>query len=379
MPLHLHSGLVVGGTGSVYVGNPLPVSKLALRPPLSRNLLQNPLFIASGGLPIPPYTGYAAGFIPPGPVATNALVNQTKIMVQPGGNVVAKCWALGEPAVIGTATLCISFYDSNDVLLGNKATGSPIPNTYVWTYTTVYGTAPNNAAYAQVSFEVFYPRGGGFPLPLPTARWFAVDFFGTYLPGAILGNQITYKQQLSYYMNLFTSQYRLSENLNAWQAALLKPLDDLTNCLQGIDIAYDIDNASGNQLDVIGELLGVSRTVPFQPSGGISPVLDDDTYRTLLYATQAKNNWDGKTTSLYPIWKFIFPNASLSIIDHQNMTADIVFSGNLSSIEQELILNGLIVPRPETVLYNPSATSSIIFGFDLNNATISGFDIGHFV
>jgi hypothetical protein len=149
--------------------------------------------------------------------------------------------------------------------------------------------------------------------------------------------------------------------------------------LQGIDIAYDIDNASGNQLDVIGELLGVSRTVPFQPSGGISPVLDDDTYRTLLYATQAKNNWDGKTASLYPIWKFIFPNASLSIIDHQNMTADIVFSGNLSSIEQELILNGLIVPRPETVLYNPSATSSIIFGFDLNNATISGFDIGHFV
>jgi hypothetical protein len=106
--------------------------------------------------------------------------------------------------------------------------------------------------------------------------------------------------------------------------------------------------------------------------------LDDDTYRTLLYATQARNNWDGTTASLYPIWQFIFPGAHVNIIDHQNMTADITFSGNLSSIEKDLITNGLIVPRPETVLYNPSATSSIIFGFDLNTSVISGFNIGHF-
>jgi hypothetical protein len=389
-PLPYHGGPVPapGGGPIPYPGNPAPVSKLVLRPPISRNLLVNPTFVGGsltgwnagpwsaffGGLPTGP--GWTAMFEPPGTVDTNAIVNQTKIMVEPGGNVSAKCWGLGEYGVWGSATLCITFYDKNDVQL-SKDYSTPVPNTYVWTYLTMYGQAPANASYALISFEVYLARAD-WPMPYPTSRWFCVNFYGTYLPGAIIGNKITYKQPLSYYLNLFTSQYKLSPNLNAWQKALLTPIDDLTNCLQFMDIAYDIDNAFGAQLDVIGEFLGASRIVPFQPSGGVSPTLDDDTYRTLLYATQARNNWDGTTASLYPIWQFIFPGAHVNIIDHQNMTADITFSGNLSSIEKDLITNGLIVPRPETVLYNPSATSSIIFGFDLNTSVISGFNIGHF-
>jgi hypothetical protein len=186
------------------------------------------------------------------------------------------------------------------------------------------------------------------------------------------------KQLLAYYVNLFTSQYKLSPNLIAWQTALMTPIDDLTTCIQQFNAAYDIDVAVGKQLDAIGELVGASRTVPFQPSGGVSPVLDDATYRILLYATIAKDHWDGTILSLYQIWRHLFPGGVLGVQDNQNMTANITIAGSFTSIEQDLIANGFIIPRPEGVLYNPptAPVTGPFFGFDLETLVISGFDVG---
>src|SRR5277367_3412436 len=75
-----------------------------------------------------------------------------------------------------------------------------------------------------------------------------------------------FKQPLSYYLNLFTSQYKNSPNLQAWQAVLMQPIDDLTTCMAGFNADYDLDTAIGVQLDTLGQIIGVSRTVPFQPS-----------------------------------------------------------------------------------------------------------------
>lgn len=183
------------------------------------------------------------------------------------------------------------------------------------------------------------------------------------------------KQVLQYYMNLFTSQYRLSPNLQQWQTAMLTPIDDLTNCIQGFNGAYDIDCAIGAQLDILGQIVGVSRTVPFQPSNGVSPVLDDTTYRLLLYATIARNTWNGTITSLYQIWQYLFPSGQIIIADQQNMSAIITTTGTFTSIVNDLISNGLIVPRPEGVLYNyVVGQSGKLFGFDQQTATIDGFD-----
>lgn len=189
----------------------------------------------------------------------------------------------------------------------------------------------------------------------------------------------TFKLPVSYYLNLFTSQYKLSTKLQAWQAALVQPIDDLTTCMAGFVDDYNLNEGVGNQLDVLGQIIGVSRTVPFQPSDGVSPILDDTTYLLLLRATQAKNNWDGKTVSLYPIWQRLFPGGSLVVHDNQDMTATIIIGGGFTSIESDLITNGLIVPRPEGVLYNYVFATLPIFGFDLNNSEIAGFDVGHFV
>jgi len=60
------------------------------------------------------------------------------------------------------------------------------------------------------------------------------------------------------------------------------------------------------------------------------------------------------------------------------MTADISVSGSFSSIVKDLINNGMIIPRPEGVLFNIGITLPIL-GFDRNDAYVSGFDTGHFL
>lgn len=183
---------------------------------------------------------------------------------------------------------------------------------------------------------------------------------------------------LSYYLNLFTSQYKTAAKLQAWQTVLLQPFSDIMSCAQQITAAYDIDTAIGVQLDVLGQIIGAKRTVSFQPSMGVSPILDDSTYRLLLYAKRAINTWNGKILSLYPLWQTLFPGGSIVFIDNQNMTATVVLAGTFSSIQSDLIQNDLIIPRPETVLYKYVVAPSLpLFGSDSNNAYIAGADIGH--
>ena len=182
---------------------------------------------------------------------------------------------------------------------------------------------------------------------------------------------------MSYYLSLFTSQYQNSPKLLAWAQKAWTPIDDLTSCLVGISSNYDLSVAIGVQLDELGVSIGQSRTVGFQPSGGVNPTLDDNTYRLLLLARIAQNTWDGKIGSLYKVWQSLFPSGNLVINDNQNMTATIIVAGTFTSIILDLITNGYIIPRPEGVLYTYVTTTLPIFGADLNNSYIAGADLGH--
>lgn len=181
----------------------------------------------------------------------------------------------------------------------------------------------------------------------------------------------------SYYFGLFTSQYQASTKHLAWFGSVLSILDDAAACIDSINSAFDLDSAVGAQLDILGQIIGQGRTVGFQPSGGVSPVLDDTTYRTLLRARIAQNTWDGRIDSLQAIWQDLFPGGSIAINDNQDMTATILMSGAFTSITYDLISNGYIVPRPEGVLYNYTFATFPVFGFDTDGTYIAGFDHGH--
>jgi len=180
-----------------------------------------------------------------------------------------------------------------------------------------------------------------------------------------------------YYVNLLTSEYRTSDQFINWMKIVLEIGADISNCLQYISSAFDIDFAVGRQLDTLGLLIGVGRVVPFQPSNGVSPILDDQTYRILLKATIAQNQWDGTQGNLYTVWRELFPTGQLVIIDNQNMTATILMTGAFSTIIQDMIVHGMIVPRPQAVQYEYEFGTMPYFGFGFNNEFIAGFGLGH--
>ena len=181
---------------------------------------------------------------------------------------------------------------------------------------------------------------------------------------------------ISYYLGVITSEYQGSPKFLQWLSILLQPLDDASQCLEGMTLAFDLDYAVGVQLDTLGVIIGQSRTMTFQPSNGVSPVLDDTTYRLLLRARIARNQWDGTIDSLQSTWQTLFPGGQISVEDAQNMSATIVLSGAFTSIAQDLIKNDLIVPRPAGVLYNYTFGSLPAFGFGPATSVIGGFGIG---
>ena len=191
------------------------------------------------------------------------------------------------------------------------------------------------------------------------------------------GNEPIETLPIGYYTGILTSQYKNSPKLNALLYVLLKKFDDVSQVLVQLDTSLDLDAAMGAQLDMLGATVSAGRTVGFQPSDGVSPVLDDATYRLYIKAKIAQNQWDGTLPSLYPIWQQLFPDGKIIIIDNQNMTADITLTGTFTSIIQDLITNGYIVPRPEGVLYTYVFGVLPYFGFGSSPGFIAGFGDGH--
>jgi len=185
---------------------------------------------------------------------------------------------------------------------------------------------------------------------------------------------------VGYYMRLLTWQYKTLPVFTVqWLQDVLTIINDVTDCLQSMDTVFDLDYAEGAQLDILGQIIGVSRTVTFQPTGSVSPILDDATYRILLRATLFNNLWDGTVGSLYPFWQTMFPGGRIAIDDHQNMSATILLGGSFSSILQDLITNGYIVPRPQGVLYNYTFADPPFFGFDREDSLIAGLGVGKWI
>ncbi len=206
------------------------------------------------------------------------------------------------------------------------------------------------------------------------------------------GNEPIVTLPIGYYLARLTHYWAApsSPKMNALLYVLAKKFDDVSQCLVQMDTAFDLDSAVGVQLDMLGTVAGAGRTLPFQPSYGISPVLDDATYRVYIKAKIAQNQWDGTVDSLYAIWAKLFPTVRITIADNQNMSATLFIGGLPSSLLIDMVAGyavagatsgvvrgGLIVPRPEGVQYNFDLGTLPAFGFDLNNSYVAGWDVGH--
>ncbi|WP_236209001.1 DUF2612 domain-containing protein [Pseudomonas tohonis] len=203
------------------------------------------------------------------------------------------------------------------------------------------------------------------------------------------------------YSALITSEHNDKPKFVAMVELVAGSLADATNTATELPSAFDLDIAIGAQLDVIGLWVGISRAVktplavyfafdteglgfdqgawrgPFDPDSGLTQ-LDDETYRTLIRAKIGANHWDGTLDGSKPILALVFAGPAVAFIeDNQDMSMTIGIAGQPpSALELALLTGGYIPIKPEGVRVNYITTTSPgpIFGFDVDNEFIAGFD-----
>lgn len=163
------------------------------------------------------------------------------------------------------------------------------------------------------------------------------------------------------YLDNITSQHRDKTKFIAWLSSALNIIDHAYIMTKNMDNDFDLDNAVGNQLDMLGQSIGRKRTLTFQPLNGFSPIMDDETYKLVLKAKVAMNMWDGKIESAYDIWENTFDDIGLQLQDNQDMSLTAYVTGYVNQIRQDLIQHGYIVPKPQGVRINYIGKTPIDF------------------
>lgn len=178
------------------------------------------------------------------------------------------------------------------------------------------------------------------------------------------------------YLNSITSEHRTKPKYIEMISKTLQPYIDIEEVANSFSYYLNLDRAFGNELDIIGEYVGASRELNFQPESSSAKLSDDD-YRFLIKSKIAQNNWNGTIEGLNEIWNMMFPDSKLMIYDNQDMTTTLLLIANLSSIQIEMLLNGLLLPRPAGVQYNFTFVTKILFSYNLDNTQYSGYNKGY--
>jgi hypothetical protein len=207
------------------------------------------------------------------------------------------------------------------------------------------------------------------------------------------------------YTDLITSEHSSKPKYMNMVGASLQPYVDLLNQLGVMNALYDVDAAVGQQLDVCGQLVGVSRYLdvplagvyfafdtnlvgfdqgvwlgPYDPITGLT-TLPDDYYRVLIKVRILNNHWDGSKQSAYTLVNIIFAlfGYSFFIEDHVDMTINLglLGAGAPAAIAQALLTSGKFNVKPATVHisnYIYQNMAGPVFSFDINNTYFGGFD-----
>jgi hypothetical protein len=180
---------------------------------------------------------------------------------------------------------------------------------------------------------------------------------------------------LTDYTNRITSEYKSQPNFLATIQTTCQPFVEGQATLNGFPANFDLEQAVGAQLDQIGEWLNFSRQVaiplpnvffewdiggvgwdqgvwfgPFDPITGLTN-LDDNTYRAVLQLKAAYNTFKGSNGEIISfcqnLFPSLFPGATLSYKDNQNMSVTYTMGGVVQSVlVQQLFLKGFLTIPP---------------------------------
>lgn len=185
------------------------------------------------------------------------------------------------------------------------------------------------------------------------------------------------------YTDLLTSQYQSdsSPNFVAMVQLVTDPLINNQNVLATLPLLFDLDDATGVQLDILGQWIGMSRTVQIPIVGlyfsldvvgvgldqGIwyqtgnplftSQLLGDDLYRRALQAKALANRIGRSIYDVYSVLDVLTRGTALSFVihDYGNMSMAYESVGAAPDDQTLAILNrDYLKLRPETVSLLPT-------------------------
>ena len=211
------------------------------------------------------------------------------------------------------------------------------------------------------------------------------------------------------YLELVTSEHRTRARFIETVKLVCQGHVDNIWAVLSLSTAFDLDTAVGSQLDVVGEWVGVSRFVPeplvgvyfsldsaplgldlgylqgpYDPTQGLVE-LNDATFRLLLRARIASNNWDGTIPSAMRALLTLFansetPGAQIFIQDDGGMRMTFAAAGQPPGAAfLSILANGLLGLKPSGVgadYIQTSVASAPLFGLDVSNGYIDGLDVG---
>lgn len=147
------------------------------------------------------------------------------------------------------------------------------------------------------------------------------------------------------YLYLIPPMNREKPRFIAFLSAVLSQVSDLDDLRIDMIASFDLEEAEGAQLDILGRLTGVTRDLPFEPSSG-SRTLEDEDFRLLIRARIARDHWDGSNAGFIAILHSLFPDTEMTFSDEQDMTLTVTVPRDLPDLHKELLEHKLLLPVP---------------------------------
>ena len=141
----------------------------------------------------------------------------------------------------------------------------------------------------------------------------------------------------SFYESLISSRNASKPKYMAWVRTLLEHAVSLGAVAESMNLAFDLKNAAGAQLETIGELVGLKRLLPFVVSEGTREMSDSE-YRTMLQMKIGRNHWDGTNGGALDIYAKTFSEGMrVRYVDNMDGTVDISIDNSSSTREVEIL------------------------------------------
>lgn len=183
------------------------------------------------------------------------------------------------------------------------------------------------------------------------------------------------------YVGLITAEHADKPKYSAMVQAVSGAFGEGADVLASMPGLFDIDNAEGAQLDIVGLWVGQSRLIPnvllvkffgfaglgaplpFGEEGNVaiggrfydegepisgSTILADPEYRTVLKAKIVRNHAKGTTADIVRALNYMF-DAPAVVEDPGTMAIGVYIGRQLSLVEQAIVTQMDILPRPAGV------------------------------